>query len=264
MFFYGFAQLQRCFTPMWERAGAGRAVACMYPRDAAGLAFRTGFEPLLRASGYQVVDGGAYDDGTGDYARLVSLFQSRQCGVYTNASLPADFAGFWRQAARRGYRPRLATVTNVAQFPDDAAALGPASAGIATAAWWVPAMPYVSALTGESAQALAAAYQAETGRAWVQTLGSSYALFEVAIEALRSVSDPHDKQQVAGALHKLSYHGMCGPLDFATGPAPGVAVIEPVGAQWKPAPGKYPFALEVVDHSLNPAVPVGAALAPTT
>jgi branched-chain amino acid transport system substrate-binding protein len=49
------------------------------------------------------------------------------------------------------------------------------------------------------------------------------------------------------------------------GPAPGVAIIDPVGVQWKAASGgTYPMAMKVVDNSLNPAVPVEAPLEPTS
>ena len=45
---------------------------------------------------------------------------------------------------------------------------------------------------------------------------------------------------MANALHNVSYQGICGPLNFATGPAPGVGIIKPVGVQWKKSTGKYP------------------------
>jgi branched-chain amino acid transport system substrate-binding protein len=94
-------------------------------------------------------------------------------------------------------------------------------------------------------------------------IGSTYSLFEVAREVLTSVSDPHDKPEVARALHNVNYTGMCGPLDFSGGPAPGVAIIKPVGVQWKQVSGKFPFEMRVVDNSLNTAVPVQAELQAT-
>jgi branched-chain amino acid transport system substrate-binding protein len=90
-------------------------------------------------------------------------------------------------------------------------------------------------------------------------------LFEVAKEAFSAVSDPHDKAEVADAMHKVSYTGMCGQIDFATGPAPGVGIIPPVGVQWKaqPSGSKYPVEMKVVDNSLNSSVPTGADLVAT-
>jgi branched-chain amino acid transport system substrate-binding protein len=266
LFFYGLKQFEGCFVPMWSRIRASnRSVACMYPNDADGNAFRAGFEPLIRQSGYHPVDGGAYTDGTTDYTAMITMFKAKDCQYYSNCPLPADFSTFWKQASQQGFRPKLATVAKVLLFPADTVALGPLASNIATDSWWGPYMPSKSSLTGETASTLANAYQAQTGRQWIQSIGSSYALFEVVREvfAHSGVSDPHDKQEVAAAMHQVNYTGMCGHLDFTSGPAPGVAIINPVGVQWKKATGKYPFELKVVDNSLDKAVPVEAPLEPT-
>jgi len=42
-----------------------------------------------------------------------------------------------------------------------------------------------------------------------------------------------------------------------------VAIINPVGVQWKKSTGQFPFEMTVVDNSLNSAVPVQAPLEPT-
>jgi branched-chain amino acid transport system substrate-binding protein len=125
-------------------------------------------------------------------------------------------------------------------------------------------MPNRSSLDGTSATALASAFQAQTGKQWVQSIGSSYSLFEVAHHTFTTgVSDPHNKQEVASALHTVNYTGICGPLNFVGGPAPGVAIIPPVGVQWKASSGKFPFEMKVVDNSLNKAVKIQANLEPT-
>jgi hypothetical protein len=72
-----------------------------------------------------------------------------------------------------------------------------------------------------------------------------------------------DSKAVADAIHKVNYSGMCGTLNFAGGPAPGVAIMNPVGVQWKATSGKHPFEMKVVDNSLNKAVKIQASLAPT-
>jgi hypothetical protein len=56
---------------------------------------------------------------------------------------------------------------------------------------------------------------------------------------------------------------MSGPLDFTTGPAPGVVATPVVGVQWKAATGKYPFEMKVVDNSENKSVKIEADLQPT-
>jgi hypothetical protein len=104
-----------------------------------------------------------------------------------------------------------------------------------------PYMANKSSLDGTSASALANAFQAQTGKAWVQGIGSTYALFEIAKEVFSSVSDPHNRQEVAHPLHGVSYSGMCGPLNIASGPAPGVAIIPPSACGGRRAPASIPL-----------------------
>ncbi len=263
LFFFGLKEFQGCFVPMWNQFKTDKVVACQYPNDADGSAFRGAFEPLIKASGYKVVDGGAYQDGTSDFSSMISKFKSRHCELFSNAPLPPDFNAFWKQASQQGFKPKLATVAKVLLFPADTAALGPLVNNVATDSWWGPFMPNTSSLTGETAKALADGYTAATGNQWVQSIGSTYALFEVAREAFTASANPHDKAEVASALHNVNYTGMCGSINFAGGPAPGVGIIPPVGVQWKKATGKFPFEMQVVDNSLNPNVKIQAKLEPT-
>ena len=263
MFFFGLKEFQGCFAPMWNRIPTNKVVACQYPNDADGNAFRGGFIPLIKQSGYTPVDGGAYTDGITDFTTMIADFKARGCEVYSNCPLPPDFNTFWKQASQQGFKPKLATVAKVLLFPADTVALGPLVNNVATDSWWGPYMPYTSSLDRVSAAALAAGYEASTGKQWVQSIGSTYSLFEVAYAALGEVSDPHDKAELAMSLHSVDYTGMCGAINFAAGPAPGVGIIPPVGAQWKASTGKYPFEMKVVDNTLNPSVKIGADLEPT-
>ena len=263
MFFFGLKEFLGTFSPMWKRIPTNKVVGCQYPNDSDGNAFRDGFEPLIKSIGYKVVDGGAYADGTTDFTSMITMFKNKKAEIFSNCPLPPDFNTFWKQASQQGWKPKLATVAKVLLFPDDTKALGALVNNIATDSWWGPYMPYNSSLSGVSASSLANAYQQGTGNEWVQSIGSSYALFEVAKEAFGAVSDPHDKAEVADALHKVSYTGMCGAINFAGGPAPGVGIIPPVGVQWKKSTGKYPLEMMVVDNSLNPNVKIQAPLEPT-
>jgi branched-chain amino acid transport system substrate-binding protein len=266
MFFFGLKEFLGCFAPIWNRVPTNKVVACQYPNDDDGNAFRGGFEPLIKSVGYTVVDGGAYTDGTADFTSMISQFKGQNCEVFSNCPLPPDFNTFWKQASQQGFKPKIATVAKVLLFPADCAALGPTLVNnIATDSWWGPYMPYKSSLDGMTAAALASAYEAHSGQQWLQSLGSTYSLFEVAKEAFSAVSDPHDKTEVAQALHNVNYSGICGPLNFAGGPAPGVGIIKPLGVQWKaqPSGSKYPVEMKVVDNSLNKLVPIGADLVPT-
>ena len=263
MFFFGMKEFAGTFLPMWDRVKTNKVFAGMFPNDADGNAFRAGFPPYAEAGGYKFIDGGAYTDGTTDFSSMLSKFKSSNAETFTNCPLPPDFNTFWKQASQQGWKPKIATVAKVLLFPADCVALGNLVLNIATDSWWGPYMPYKSSLTGMTAKELADSYQSSTGSQWLQALGSTYSLFEVAREAFTAVDDPHDKKAVAAALHKVNYSGICGPIDFAGGPAPGVGIIKPVGVQWKKGSGKYPFEMQVVDHSLNSSVPITATFEPT-
>jgi branched-chain amino acid transport system substrate-binding protein len=263
MFFFGVAEFGECFIPMWNRVSNDKVVAGMFPNDADGNAFRAGWPPLMKPAGYRLIDGGAYPDGTTDYTSMISEFKNAKCEIYVNGPLPPDFNVFWKQAAQQGFRPKLATVAKVLLFPADVVALGDLVTNIATDAWWTPTMPYKSSLTGQSAKDLADAFTAATGKQWVQALGSTYSLFEVAYNAFAAVDDPHDHDQVAEQLRKMKFSGMSGALDFTAGPVPGVAIVKPAGVQWKKGTGKFPFELQVVDNSANKDAPIAADLEPT-
>jgi len=265
LFFFGLKELADCFIAMWNRVpSSSKNVACQWPNDADGNAFRAVMPIFMKLAGYSPIDGGAYTDGTTDYTAMISRFKNQDCQYMSNCPLPPDFNIFWKQAHQQGWRPKLATVAKVLLFPADTIVLGPLVNNVATDSWWGPYMPNKSSLTGQTASALADDFQAQTGSQWVQSIGSAYSLFEIAHQVFTTgVSDPHDKQEVAAALHKVNYTGMCGPLDFSGGPAPGVAIIPPVGVQWKPSSGRSPFEMKVVDNSLNKAVKIEADLEPT-
>jgi len=266
LFFFGLQQLIECFIAMWKRMPSGStAVACQWPNDADGTVFRAVLTPVINGAGFKVVDGGPYIDGLTDFTAMINKFKGAGCQYISNCPLPPDFNIFWKQANQLGWKPKLATVAKVLLFPNDLTALGPLVNNIATDSWWGPYMPYRSSLDDKlRAQDLVNLFQAQTGREWVQSIGGTYSLFEIAHQALTAVSDPHDHPEVAAALHNVNYHGISGRLDFASGhPAPGVVAIPVVGVQWKETPGKFPFEMRVVDNTLNPIVKLGAHLTPT-
>ena len=265
LYFLGLKELNDCFVPMWNQIpGKTKNVGLQYPNDADGNAFRAVMPTLMSQDGYHPVDGGAYTDGTTDYTAMITKFKDTQCEYLSNCPLPPDFNAFWRQANQQGWKPRLATVAKVLLFPEDTIPLGPLANNIATDSWWGPYMPTTSSLDPKlTARILSDSFQEQTGKQWVQSIGGTYSLFEVAHQAFRKVSDPHDKQEVAHALHAVNYVGMSGQLNFSGGPAPGVSITPPVGVQWKAISGKFPFEMKVVDNTQNKTVRVEAELEPT-
>jgi branched-chain amino acid transport system substrate-binding protein len=266
LFFLGLQDLNNCFVAMWNRLPVGndKNVAGMWPNDADGNAFRAAMPGLMAQSGYHAVDGGAYTDGTTDFTAMITKFKANHCQYLNNCPLPPDFNIFWRQANEQGWKPRLATVAKVLLFPADTVALGPLVNNIATDSWWGPYLPAKSSLDPQlTPKIIADNFQAQTGKQWVQSIGGTYSLFEIAHQAFGKVSDPHNRHEVARALHAVNYVGMSGLINFSSGPAPGVSITPPVGVQWKATSGKFPFEMRVVDNTHNKAVKVDAPLQPT-
>src|SRR5215831_15701398 len=85
LFFFGLKQLQECYVPMWNRIGATpEKVACQYPNDADGNAFRAVFEMLIEEAGYMPVDGGPYTNGTTNYTAMITKFKLNRCQYFSN------------------------------------------------------------------------------------------------------------------------------------------------------------------------------------
>jgi branched-chain amino acid transport system substrate-binding protein len=266
MYFLGAEHLAKCFIPMWDRIHdklhTNKVVAAAFPNDSDGNAFRLVFPPIVKAAGYTFDMSAAYPDGTTNYSSMISQFKGDKADFFTNCPLPPDFATMWKQAIQQGFRPKLATVAKVLLFPTDAYAMGSEVYNVATDTWWVPTLPWVSSFTGETCQQFANEYEADGKGQWNANI-SNYSLFEVAHSAFTSVSDPHDKGEVAAAIHKVNIHALAGPLDFASGgPAPGVAITPPAGVQWQKGT-KYPLELQIVDNTLLPQAKLTADLQPT-
>jgi branched-chain amino acid transport system substrate-binding protein len=266
MYFLGAEHLIKCFIPMWDRIHdqlkTDKVVAAAFPNDSDGNAFRAVFPPIAQAAGYKMVLSAAYQDTTTNYSSMINQFKSAKADFFTNVPLPPDFATMWKQSAQQDFKPALATVAKVLLFPPDAYALGSLAYNVATDAWWAPSLPWKSSFTGETCQQLATEFEAATKGQWNSNI-SNYSLFETAYAALKSVSDPHDKAEVADAIHKVNIQGVAGPLDFASGgPAPGVAITPPVGVQWQKGT-KFPVEMQVVDNTLQPQAKITADLLPT-
>jgi branched-chain amino acid transport system substrate-binding protein len=265
MYFFGAEHLAKTFIPMWNRIhsqlNTDKVVAAAFPNDPDGDAFRQVFPPIVQGAGYDFVMSSPYPDGTTNYSSMISQFKSANAEFFTNVPEPPDFATMWKQSIQQGFLPKLATVAKVLLFPSDAYALGSEAYNIATDTWWVPTLPWVSSFTGETCQQIANEYESTQGQ-WSASL-SNYSLFEVAHKAFTAVSDPHDKAEVAAALHNVNMSALAGPLDFASGgPAPGVAITPPAGVQWQKGT-KYALELQIVDNTLLPQAKITADLLPT-
>jgi branched-chain amino acid transport system substrate-binding protein len=264
-FCFGVEQFHNMYTHEWPQVATNKKVGVMWPNDSDGNAIRAALGPLLKQSGYTIVDPGAYTGGTNDYSAQIALFKRENCEIFNTFPIPPDFATFWRQAAQQGYQPKICQVAKTGLFPSQIEALGPIGVDIAGGAYWAPAYPYRSSLTGVGGKELADGYQNAAGKQWNQQLGPSLALFDVAAAAFKAAPDPKDKAGVAKAIGTLEVETPIGKLQWGKGPNGNVVATPILGGQWiKSTDSRYQVEFVLVENSSDTNVPVAAKLRPYT
>src|SRR5262249_58010864 len=84
------------------------------------------------------------------------------------------------------------------------------------------AFPYKSAVTGMNSKEMTEGYEKASGRQVTQQMGSSMAVFDAGIAALKATPNPLDKAALAKSISTLKTTTIVGEVDFNTGPMPHV------------------------------------------
>ncbi|MGF1664330.1 MAG: ABC transporter substrate-binding protein [Kineosporiaceae bacterium] len=264
-FFWGLEDVQAVYLDMWSQVETNQTAGGLWPNDPDGQAWgsadATGFPAVVGEQGYEIVDPGFYENGTQDFTAQISAYRDAGAEILLGVPIPPDFTTFWNQAQQQGFTPRIATIGKALLFPSAIDALGDSGQNLGTEVWWSPNHPFSSSLTGETAEELAAAYTEETGQPWTQPIGFVHALFEVAAAALSAAASPDDREGVVGALSALQVDTVVGPLDWTSGPVPGVAKTPLTGGQWRRADGGD-WELVIVSNSEAPDIPTGGSVEP--
>ncbi len=259
LYFIGVQEETDLFSGLWQRIASNHVVGTLWPNDVDGDVYRKYVSPKVSQLGWQLVASAAYPDGMQDFTSVISTFKSHGVEILQATPIPPDWVTFWRQSEQNRFKPRLACVAKALLFPSVADSLGPLAQNLVAPAWWAPSMPYRSSLDGTSAAAFASGYLTSTGRQWTQPMGFNYAIFEIAIAALRASGDPRDAAAVAAAIGRQKGEVMTGPFDFTTGPVKNVATAPDFLGQWRAA-SSGGYNLVIVDNSMNPAIPVQGSL----
>jgi branched-chain amino acid transport system substrate-binding protein len=261
-FFWGLEDVEAVYQDMWGQLGTNKVVGALWPNDPDGNAWSADFPTAVQPTGYSIVDPGLYENGTQDFSAQISAFQAAGADILAGVPIPPDFTTFWQQAQQQGFTPQLATVAKALLFPSAVEAIGASADGLASEVWWSPQHPFTSSLTGQSAQELADAYEAATGRQWTQPIGIVHALFEVAAATLEK-ADSTDPQDIVDAVSQLKVSTIAGDVDWTSGPVPNVAKTPLVGGQWRATPGgEHPFELVIVSNSEAPEIPTAGSVEP--
>jgi branched-chain amino acid transport system substrate-binding protein len=261
-FFWGQEDIQQVYMDMWNEIDTNKKVGALFPNDPDGKAFtdpKVGFPSVVGKDNYKLTDAGRYENGTQDFSAQISTFKEQGVQVLVGVPIPPDFTTFWKQAAQQGFKPKFVTIGKALLTPSNINALGDLGNNLANEIWWSPSHPYSSSLTGQTAQQLADAYTAKTGKQWTQFVGFVHALFEVAATTL--ARSDGTKEGFIKTLSRLKTDTVVGPLDWASGPVPNVAKTPLVGGQWRQNVDKS-YSLVVVSNRQNPEIPLGGTVEP--
>ncbi len=261
-FFWGMEDVVATYAAMWRQLGITK-VGLMYPADDDGAAFANpdfGI-PTIRNYDFQLTSpaNSGYQPGAESFESYLTAFKS--AGVQAVVGIPqaADLATFRRKTRSMDFTPKALTMSKALDFQEDVLALGSTGDGLTTEVAWSPSHPYRSSLTNKSSLDLANDFDRARGRGWTQTLGYSYALFEVAVKALGGAASL-EREAIAAAIKEVDAQTIVGPVAFGSQPnvPKNVARTTLVGGQWDQIDNR--FALKVVNNSGNSKVAVDTPL----
>ena len=260
--FWGLEDVIANFTNGWNSVKTNKQVGGLFPNDGDGNAWgdkQLGFPKPLAAMGYTLTDPGRFQNGTQDFSAQIAAFKRADVEIVTGVVIPPDARTFLTQARQQGFAPKVITLGKALLFPGAIEALGDAGDGLTTEVWWSPWHPFKSSLTGESAKALAEAYQAGTRSQWTQPIGFAHALFEVAADVLAR-SKGTRPEQVRDAIAATAMETIVGPVRFGgEGPFRNVSKTPLVLGQWGKGT-RYRMELVIVDNQAAPNIPTNGKL----
>ena len=264
-FFAGSDTILQTFVSLMGEVETNKKVGTLFLNNEPGQAFmdpELGLPPMLKAAGYEETAAGGFPITANDFSNSVSAFAAAKPDILTGFMYPNHFIPFWNQVSQAGLTPKVCAMAAAFLFPSGVEALGASGDGMATEVWWSPRFPFKSTITGQSAEALAAAWEAEADRQWTQPLGYGHALWEIGLAALQRSEDPTDPDMVRDAIAGLNMETVIGPVNFAESPIKSVAITGLAGGQWRKGTGKYPYELKVVSNTALPEVPLEADMVP--
>jgi branched-chain amino acid transport system substrate-binding protein len=239
-FFFGIEGFGNVEPTAWDQVDTNKKVGVLWPNDADGGAFRdptNGYTPFAEAAGYTIVDPGPYENGNQDFTSIIQTFKDQDVQIIAGVPIPPDFVTFWTQAAQQGFTPKVATIGKALFFPATVPSIpNDLGQGLAFTTWWGPTFPYESSFDGTTPEQWISNFEASPegkGLSWNQATPDNESLFELANAALIASGDPHDKAAVNAAFDKLNMMTLAGPVDFTSGPFPGVAVLATAVGQWQ-------------------------------
>jgi len=207
-----------------------------------------------------VIDPGRYTPMLDDFTAQISALKSAGVDIVMGTMIPPEFFSFWSQSAQQGFKPKVATIGKALLLPSTLEAVGDIGDGLSSELGWHPTYPFTSAATGETARDIASAWEAETGRQWIQTIGLKHALLDLAIDVVGRAGNPQDPAAMIEAIRATDRETTLGRANWAASPIRNVAKAPMVGGQWRKTEGR--FELVVCSNPGGAAAPATSDLLP--
>ena len=256
-FFVGLEDFASVYSSLFARADLGKVVGAIWPDDIDGQAFQMALPRFFKQRGLTLMDAGQLQLAAPDYEGIATRLRNARVQMVTGVLPPPVAQAFFAAAKKVGYQPRMASIAKAFPFPDTVERSSAPGLALTNEIWWSPAWPFLSGLTGQTSQQVASEYEKRTGRQWIQTLGFSHALVDLAAQVIRQ--SPEATRQALGlTLRRITAKTVVGPLNFSGRlPSLNVCTTPAVGGQWqRNAQGRW--ILQVVDNTRSPVVPVTA------
>lgn len=262
-YFWGAEDLTEVYLELWNTLETNKVVGGLWPNDPDGAAFadpKLGFPPALEQAGFTVIDAGRYQNLKDDFSAEIAAFKRAGVEIVTGVMLPPDLATFLVQAKQQGFEPKMVTVAKAALTPKGIEAI-PNGLGnnLSGEVYWGPQYPFASSLTGQTAAEVIAAYEAATGNRWIQGLGYTHSLTEIAADVLKRATDvtPEGIMAAVNATDLTTVVGHVKWGDFP--PFANIAKTPIAGGQWQKQPGGD-YALIATNNGHSPELEIGGTL----
>ena len=216
LFSFGTNEMGMSHIAAWDQVTTNKQIAGLWPNDADGEDHRR-LIPYFEESGYTVIDGGPYQNGTNDFSAQIAKFKSEGCEIVTAVPIPPDAATFLRQSAQQGFNPKVVQFQKATHQEAVIEGLGALGENLLTGFYWAPNWPYASSLTGISNKDLSDGWTQSSGKPYQCQLGASLALLDVGVAARKASGNPKDKVAVAEAMKTLSVDTSLGKLEWGKG-----------------------------------------------
>ncbi len=258
-FFAGLEDFADIYSSLQASANLGNKTGGLFGDDIDAEAFLNAFPPAFKKRGIELVVPQRVKLANPDWESVAIQLRDANIRMVTGVLPPPVAAAFFQAADKVGYKPEMASIAKAFVFNDTVAQIQRPGLTLTNEVWWSPAWPFKSSFTGQTASKLVDTYENNTGSPWVQTLGFSHALMEVAAHVCQNTPTT-EAGDVRDTLRRARVNTVVGPINWRDRhPNLNVCTTPAVGGQWiRNAKGRW--ILEVVDNTRSPVIPTTASL----